>query len=90
MALMEAMSVGSAIVATSVGGVPLVVNDGENGLIVPPGDPEGLVDALERVGSDPGLRDRLGARALADSAEFDVARSTAEIEGIYRRVLADR
>jgi glycosyltransferase involved in cell wall biosynthesis len=87
---MEAMSVGSAIVATSVGGVPLVVNDGENGLIVAPGDPEGLLDALERVGFDPELRRRLEAQALVDSAKFDVARSTREIEDIYRRVLADR
>jgi glycosyltransferase involved in cell wall biosynthesis len=89
-ALMEAMSVGAAIVATSVGGVPLVIDDGVNGVIVPPGDPKALTDALERVGGDPGLRDRLGARAQIDSAAFDVARSSHEIEDIYRRVLADR
>jgi glycosyltransferase involved in cell wall biosynthesis len=89
-ALMEATSVGAAIVATSVGGVPLVIKDRVNGVIVPPGDPKGLADALERVGADPELRGRLGAQALKDSAAFDVARSSHEIEDIYRRVLADR
>ena len=87
MALMEAMSVGASIVATAVGGVPEVITDGINGLVVPPNDPGGLADALERLGSDPDLRSRLGARALIDSAVFDVARSSAEIEDIYRRVL---
>jgi glycosyltransferase involved in cell wall biosynthesis len=87
---MEATSVGAAIVATSVGGVPLVIKDRVNGVIVPPGDPKGLADALERVGADPELRGRLGAQALKDSAAFDVARSSHEIEDIYRRVLADR
>ena len=38
--LMEATSVGATIVATSVGGVPQVITDGVNGLIVPPGRPE--------------------------------------------------
>jgi glycosyltransferase involved in cell wall biosynthesis len=89
-ALMEAMSVGAAVAATSVGGVPLVIKDGVNGLIVPPGDPERLFGALERLGSDPELRSRLGTQALADSAAFDVARSSHEIEDIYRRVLAGR
>jgi glycosyltransferase involved in cell wall biosynthesis len=86
-ALMEAMSVGAPIVATAVGGVPEVITDGVNGLVVPPNDPAALADALERLSSDPDLRSRLGARALIDSAVFDVARSSREIEDIYRRVL---
>jgi glycosyltransferase involved in cell wall biosynthesis len=86
-ALMEAMSVGASIVATAVGGVPEVITDGVNGLIVPPGDPGALADAIERLASDPDLRSRLGARALIDSTVFDVARSSGEIEDVYRRIL---
>jgi glycosyltransferase involved in cell wall biosynthesis len=85
--LMEATSVGTAIVATSVGGVPHVITDGVNGLVVPPGAPEQLAGAISRVGTDAALRSRLGARALADSAAFDVSRACGEVEVIYRRLL---
>jgi glycosyltransferase involved in cell wall biosynthesis len=88
--LMEAASVGTAIVATAVGGVPQVVTDGVNGLLVPPGDPGALADALERVIADTALREGLGRHAMADSSRYDIARAAAEIEAIYRKVLASR
>ncbi len=86
-ALMEAMSVGAAIVATAVGGVPQVITDEVNGLIVPPGDPLALADAIERICSDPALRRRLGSQALVDSSRFDIARASGEIEEVYRRLV---
>ncbi len=86
-ALMEAASVGAPIVATAVGGVPQMVTDGVNGLVVPPGNPALLADALQRMIDDPGLRERLGGQAMADSARYDIARARSEIEGIYRGLL---
>lgn len=59
----EALSVGVPVVATAVGGVPEVVHDGENGLLVPPGDPEALAAAMRRMLEEPDLRDRLAAGA---------------------------
>ena len=59
----EALSVGVPMVATAVGGVPEVVRDGENGLLVAPGRPEELAAAMRRVLEEPGLRDRLAAAA---------------------------
>jgi glycosyltransferase involved in cell wall biosynthesis len=59
----EALSLGVPVVATSVGGVPEVVRDGENGLLVPPGLPDELATAIRRVLEEPGLRDRLAAAA---------------------------
>ena len=82
--LMEASSVGAAMVATSVGGVGQVVQDGVTGLIVPPGRPEALADAIERLASDPDLRTRLGQRAAVESAAFDVTRAAGDVERIYR------
>jgi glycosyltransferase involved in cell wall biosynthesis len=59
-ALIEAMSAGKAIVASSVGGNPELVADGENGLIVPPGDSQGLAAALIHLAQDSELRQRMG------------------------------
>lgn len=59
----EALSVGVPVVATAVGGVPEVVRDGENGLLVPARDPDALAAAMRRLLDEPGLRDRLAAGA---------------------------
>lgn len=59
----EALSVGVPVVATAVGGVPEVVHDGENGLLVAPGRPDELAAAIRRVLEEPGLRRRLAAGA---------------------------
>jgi glycosyltransferase involved in cell wall biosynthesis len=84
--LMEATSVGTPIVASAVGGVPQVLEDGVNGLLVPPGDPLALADALGRVAADPGLRASLGAGALALRDQFDAARAAGTIEARYLRL----
>ncbi len=61
----EAMAAGRPVVATRVGGVPEVVEDGVSGLLVPPGDVDALAQALSRVVSDAGLRQTLGENARA-------------------------
>jgi len=58
----EAMAAGKPIVATTVGGIPEVVMDGETGLLVKPGDPVALAEALERVLIDRDLAQRLGTQ----------------------------
>jgi glycosyltransferase involved in cell wall biosynthesis len=62
-AAVEALAVGTPVVSTAVGGVPEVVTDDVNGLLVPPNDVEALADALRRVLEDDALRDRLAAAA---------------------------
>jgi len=62
-ALLEAMAGGLAIVATAVGGAVDLIEDGESGRLVPPGEPLALRDALASLLADPALRNRLGARA---------------------------
>ncbi len=61
--LLEAMACGVPVVATAVSGHLDVIQDGENGLLVPPGDPVALAEAIARVLTDPGLQRRLGASA---------------------------
>jgi glycosyltransferase involved in cell wall biosynthesis len=87
LALMEAMATGLPCLATSVGGIPEIVRDGVEGLLVPAGDPQALSSALRRLVADPGLRNRLGSAARERSRSFDVAAAQREIEAIYDRVL---
>ena len=63
--VIEALAVGCPVIATAVGGVPEVVRDGENGLLVAPGDPVSLAEAITRFFSDEELRRRLSANAAA-------------------------
>jgi len=62
--LLEAMLHGVPAVAMAVGGVPEVISDGEDGLLVPPGSLDGFSEALSRLLSDASLRQRLGAAAV--------------------------
>jgi glycosyltransferase involved in cell wall biosynthesis len=62
-AAVEALSVGTPVVATTVGGVPEVVHNDVNGLLVPPGDATALAAALRRLIDDDSLRERLAAGA---------------------------
>lgn len=65
MSMLEAMAAGRAVVASSVGGIPETIVDGDNGLLVPPRDEEALAGALERILGDEALRVRLAGRARA-------------------------
>jgi glycosyltransferase involved in cell wall biosynthesis len=65
MAMLEAMAAGKAVVATAVGGIPEAVQDGGNGLLVPPRDEGALARALAELMGDTALRDRLAAQARA-------------------------
>ncbi len=67
-AVVEALAVGTPVLATRVGGVPELVRDGENGLLVRAGDRDGLAAAIRRLVNEPGLRERLAA-AAAPSVE---------------------
>jgi glycosyltransferase involved in cell wall biosynthesis len=61
--LLEALAAGRPLVASRVAGIPDVVEDGTNGLLVAPGDPEALAAALRRLAGDPAQRERLGREA---------------------------
>lgn len=63
--VVEALAVGTPVIATAVGGVAEVVTDGENGLLVPAGDADALAAAIRRFLGDAALRGRLRANAAA-------------------------
>lgn len=81
--LVEAMRRGLPIVATSVGGIPEVVEDGVNAILVPPRDAASLARALARLLDDPALRSRLGSAGPARASRFTEAAMCAAWERIY-------
>lgn len=86
--LLEAMLTGRAIVATGVGSVLDVLQDGETGLVVAVDDADALADALRRLREDPGLKFRLGA-AAAEYARlrFTAAAMARNYERLYEDIL---
>jgi glycosyltransferase involved in cell wall biosynthesis len=91
MALLEAMAAGRPIVATSVGGVPEILENGRSGLLVTPGCPVALADGLERLTSDSALRHRLGDAARHRVAErFDISHTVERHAQLYRELLTER
>ncbi len=68
--VVEALAVGCPVIATAVGGVPEVVRDGENGLLVAPNDAAGLAAAIRRFFADAELRERLRTAAPGSVAGY--------------------
>jgi glycosyltransferase involved in cell wall biosynthesis len=88
MAILEAMAHGLAVVATSVGEIADVVQDGETGLLVPAGDGDALAAALRRLILDPGLRRRLGAAGRVRHAEgFAIGPYARRLVALWREVV---
>lgn len=82
--VVEALAVGTPVVATDVGGVGEVVRDGENGLLVPPGDPEALAAAVRRLAGDPELTARLRAQAAPSVVAYAPERLFARLAEVLR------
>ena len=87
-ALIEALAAARPVVATDVGGVRHVVQDGETGWLCRPGDPDGLAQLLHRAVSEPGLAMRLAEEGRRRVAErFGQARMVADYAALYRELL---
>lgn len=85
--VLESMAAGVPVVSTHVGGVPYIVQDGHNGLLVAPGDPQAMATALLRVLGDAALWQRLSAAGRADVQGFAWPQVSARLLGVYRRAL---
>jgi glycosyltransferase involved in cell wall biosynthesis len=86
MALLEAMSWGLPVIATPVGGIPQLVENEVSGLLVAPGDIDGLADRIGRLMADSALRERLGATARARiEADFSLRDALERLSAIYNR-----
>jgi glycosyltransferase involved in cell wall biosynthesis len=90
-AILEAMSLGKAIVTTNVGGVAEWLSDGVNALLVPAEDSRALMEALRRCIEEPGLIASLGANARRTFSEnFSIDRLGERFSALIRRVQKDK
>jgi glycosyltransferase involved in cell wall biosynthesis len=86
MALLEAMSWGLPVITTPVGGIPQVIENEVNGLLVPPGDVDAIAAAIARLMREPALRERLGKAARQTiERSYSLDASVERLVQIYRR-----
>ena len=84
--ILEAMSLGKAIVTTTIGGALEVFREGENALLVRPEAPDALAAAIRRLIEDPGLASELGAKARQTyEKDFTIER----LGGEFRELIMD-
>ena len=87
-AALEAMKNGTTLVATRVGGVPDLIEDGVSGLLVPPQDPPALAAGIERLLDDPAECAAFAAAAERRLDDYSIDRLGATMEALYERLLA--
>jgi len=88
--VVEALSVGTPVIATDAGGVSEILRDDENGLLVPMGDAEALATAIRRYFDDPTLADRLRAAAPASVERFAPEAIYARLESLLEEAASGR
>lgn len=87
LAILEAMAAGKAVVGTRIGGITEVVEDGKDGLLVPPGNPKELANALLKLLYDDQLRKQLGAAARRAAAQkFPIEKTVQKTVELYEMV----
>lgn len=89
LSVMEYMGAGLPVIATRVGGLPEIIRDGENGVLIPPRDPDALAAAAAELLADPERRRRMGeaGRELLER-EYGFDTYIARLQDLYERLLA--
>jgi len=86
--ILEAMSHGLPVIASRIGGLPEIVDDGVSGLLFDPGDPRDLAERIHRLWSDPGLCRRMGAAGRHKvEREFSLSAYWKRLEAIYHTAI---
>lgn len=84
---MEAMYMGKPVIASRIGGLIDIVADGETGILVEPGKPQALREAMHRLIHDAALRQHMGLQAKQRVTEFQATMVVSRIEAMYRELV---
>jgi glycosyltransferase involved in cell wall biosynthesis len=87
-AVVEAMACGKPVIGTRTGGIPEIIDDGEDGLLVEPDNPDQLAEAILRLLSDASLRERMSARGPSKvRSKFLWEHTASSYERVFERLL---
>jgi len=89
MVALEAMACGKPVVASQIGGLAYLVQDGETGFSVPVDDPVELANRLTSLLQDPDLRDRMGKQAVNVAQEYAWEKISARLISVYDGLLGN-
>ncbi len=89
-ALIESLASSRPVVATDVGGVRSVVDDGKTGSLVPPGDASAITRAIDEMFSDSRRRSKMGALGAQSMSRFSLEHLVAEVRSLYGDLLQRR
>ncbi|MBN1154077.1 glycosyltransferase [candidate division KSB1 bacterium] len=87
--ILDAQAVGLPVIATCTGGIPEIIEDGINGLLVPPRDPSALGNAILSLAENKNLRRRLGENAADNRAKFDISVTVENNLALYDQLLSE-
>lgn len=90
MSMLEAMSYGLAVIVSPVGGIPEVIKNEENGLIIDPNSIDEISKGIERLIYDENLRKTLGLKAKETVKNLDIKNYVKELEKIYNSILVNK
>jgi glycosyltransferase involved in cell wall biosynthesis len=85
----EGMAAGCAVVGTAAGGLPEIITDGIDGILVPPKDVDALTTALYRLAAQPDLRRVLTKEGACTARRFTAHRHAGQMQALYDSVLSD-
>jgi glycosyltransferase involved in cell wall biosynthesis len=88
LSILEAMACGLCVVTTRVGGIPYLLRDGHDALLVPTNDSRAMADAVRRVLHEPGLAARLSRNARETVEGFGWQHVLPQWDALFRRVMS--
>jgi glycosyltransferase involved in cell wall biosynthesis len=85
--LLDVMSAGKPIIASNIGGIPEIIHDNQNGLLIPSKDSKAIYQAIEKLYLDKKLRDSLALEALKSSEKYTPAKMAEKYIRLYKSLL---